>query len=235
MARASAISEDARLLTSVAEQLRLLLLQVARSSELLSSDAVPSEQQIADLRQGTQFGLKLVDHYLLGMQHYDGQLALQLEPVSISALLHEVAQELLPIAKSYDVELELAIAGKYAPVMADRALFKSALASLGYGFITKDFTAKKPSVALGVHKTPKGLVSGIYADESLSSDDLQRGKLLYGKASQPLPAMTTASGAGIFVADSLLSAMGTNLRSSKFRGKYGLGATFSSSGQLSFL
>lgn len=231
----STYNKDARLLTSVAQQLRVLLLQVARASEL-AGESTPSTEQLLAMQRASQFGLQLVDHYLLGLKYHDKQIELLLEPVSLSALLHEVAHELTDVAHNYRSEIELHIAGKYPPVMADRAALKAALMSLGYGLVTNQAsTNKRGYVQLAAHRTPHGMVAGIYSDTAISSEDLQRGRILQGHAGQPISAMLPSSGAGIFVADSLLQAMGTTLRGSKFQKRYGLGATFAVSGQLQLI
>lgn len=222
--------QQTRLLASVAEQLRVLLLQVARTSELSESEPL-SVEQLAELRRNSQIGLQLVDHYLLGLSYSSKQISLDLEPVSLSALLHEVAHELDKVAKNYTTKLQLHIDGKYPPVMADRAALKAAVASLGYGLITTSSSSTKQTVQLAVHRTPHGIVTGVYGDDVFTAQDIQRGRSLHGRAHQPLTSRTAASGAGIFVADSLFQAMGTSLRSSKFQKRYGLGATFQISGQ----
>ncbi|MGB4759211.1 MAG: hypothetical protein WBP26_04070 [Candidatus Saccharimonadales bacterium] len=223
--------QHARLLASVAEQLRVLLLQVARTSELSEYGDLTSEQ-LAHLKRNSQIGLQLVDHYLLGLSYSSKQIQLRLEPVSMSALLHEVAHELDKIAKNYATDLLLHVDGKYPPVMGDRSALKAAVASLGYGLISaSDSVTTRRTVQLAVHRTPHGVVAGVYGEELLLSRDIHRGRMLYGMASQPLANHTAASGAGIFVADSLFQAMGTSLRSSKFQKRYGLGATFQISGQ----
>ena len=228
-------NQTTRLVTSVAQQLRVLLLQVARASEL-SAEVPPSQEQIAAMQRASQVGLQLVENYLLGLQYHDNQIELLLEPVSLSALLSEVAHELQYVAKNYHTEIELHIAGKYPPIMADRAALKAAVMSLGYGLVTNYVTGdKRGLVQLAAHRTPHGMVAGVYSDKPLSEDDLRRGRLLQGKASQPIKGLAPASGAGIFVADSLLQAMGASLRSSKFQKRYGLGATFTTSGQLQLI
>lgn len=222
-----------RLLTSVAEQLRVLLLQVARASELAET-STPSPEQLRAMRQASQFGLTLVDHYLLGLQYHDQQVELLLEPVSLANLLSEVAHELYPMASQYHTDVELHIAGKYPPIIADRAALKAALVSLSHSIITSCTTTDtRRLVQLAAHRIPRGMVAGVYSDISvLQTADLQRGRLLYGKAAQPITGIAPATSAGIFVADSLLQALGTSLRASKYQKRQGLGATFDLSGQL---
>lgn len=226
-------NQELGLLSSVAEQLRLLLLQVARTSELAEERGL-TDQQLANLRQSSQIGLSLVDHYLLGLKRRDDQTMLPLEPVSLSSLLNEIAHELTPIAKTYGSDLELNIAGKYPPIIANRQALKAALVSLGYGLITGQTATQgsRQSIQLAAHRIPRGMVAGIYSDSVVSEKQLQIGRYLRGSASQPIIGLAPASSAGIFVADGLFSSMGSNLRGSKFQNRRGLAATFGLSDQL---
>lgn len=227
--------QSAKLLSSVAEQLRLLLLQVARASELALVEP-PTVEQLQAMQRSSQIGLQLVEHYLLGLEYYEKQIELTLEPVSLSSLLHEVTHELSKVAASYNTELELYVGGKYPPVLADRAALKAALASLGYGIIVGGSEhGVRNQVQLAVHRTPRGIVAGVYGDMGIPAEALERGRKLYGKAQQPITGMAPASGAGIFVADTLLSAMGSGLRNSRFQKRLGLGATLQVSGQMQFV
>jgi len=229
-------SEDGQMLTAVAEQLRLLLLQVARGSELALEHCEP--ELLRGLQDSSQIGLRLVDHYLLGLKFYDGQQEFLLEPVSLSALLSEAAHELYPLARRYGTNLDVHIAGKFPPVMAHREALKAALVSMGYGMIMGQIggsDSRKPHLQLTVHRTPRGIVSGIYGDTLLNETDWRRGRRLQGKARQPITALAPAAGAGIFVSDTLFSAMGTTLRTSKFAGQRGLVGTFQVSQQLALV
>src|SRR5665811_2203597 len=91
------------LLLSVAEQLKLPLLQIARQAEqgrltgLTDSKAIQSTADSA---------LQLIDNYVLGVRlSLDHQL-LDIEPVSISSVLYDAGQQLDNLAKSYGVGLE---------------------------------------------------------------------------------------------------------------------------------
>lgn len=128
------------------------------------------------------------------------------------------------------------MSGRYEPIMAHRAGLEAALTSLGYVFIEAQSSAPhkyRPVLKLAAHRGKTGIVAGMFADlEGLSAEMYRRGRSLYGQARQPLTQLTASSGAGIFVADSLLASMQARLRIAHHQKLTGLAATFSSSNQL---
>src|SRR6185436_7781605 len=89
--------------------------------------------------------------------------------------------------------------------------------SLGYAFIEAQASNQYnqvPIIKLAAHRGKTGIVAGLFTgkDESLTTSLYRRGRGLYGHARQPLTNMTASSGAGIFVADSLLASMSAKLR-----------------------
>ena len=223
-----------RLLKALAEQLKLPLLQIAREAEFAIGkqdiSSLNSIQYTADM------ALRLVDSYLLSVQLQSVPM-LELEPVSVSAMLQETAHRLNTLAKQYNCELEVQLGGKYQPVMAHRQSLEAAFATLGYAFIEATPEAgKKHKVVLGVHKSNSGLVTGIFGNqEGLSADMYKRGKALFGSAHQSVPDLSPASGARIFVADTLLTQMDTPLHLSRHNKLSGLAATLLPSQQLSLV
>ena len=223
-----------RLLRALAEQLKLPLLQIAREAELAQSSndlkALNSISYTADM------ALRLVDSYLLSVQ-LQSLPTLDLEPVSVSAVLQDTAHYLSQLAKQYDCDLEVHLSGKYSPVMAHRKSMESAFATLGYAFIESIPAAEqKHKVILGAHKSSKGLVAGIFGNqEGINADMYRRGMALFGTARQSVPVLSPQSGAGVFVAESLLKNMETTLQVSRHSKLSGLAATFVQSQQLSLV
>src|SRR5262245_24686489 len=98
------------LLLALAEQLKLPLLQIARQAELESLQ--PSESTIPNIRTTADSALKLIDSYVLGVQLATQEAGIfEAEPVSISSVLYDTAAELAPLAKAYDVQLDLRVDG----------------------------------------------------------------------------------------------------------------------------
>lgn len=226
---------DERLLQALAEQMKSPLLQIARSSELARmTKKYQTQLQTIELTADT--ALKLLDNYLLSIKL--ARMHAELEPVSVGAVLNETAHELSKLAASNQCELQVHLSGKYEPIMAHRQGLEAALASLGYVFIEAQTAAQskdKPILKLAAHRSNNGIVAGMFANfEGLSVDMYRRAKQLYGNARQPLPGMTAAGGAGVFVADSLLDTMSAHLRVAYHQRQSGLAATFIPSHQLSF-
>lgn len=220
-----------RLLKALAEQLKLPLLQIAREAELAT--ATQAAKALGSISYTADMALRLVDSYLLSVQLQALPL-LELEPVSVSAMLQDTAHQLNQLAKQYDCDLEVHLSGKYEPVMAHRQSLEAAFATLGYAFIEAAPSAdQKHRIILGAHRSGKGLVTGIFGtQEGLNADMLRRGMALFGSARQAVPALTPTSGAGIFVADSLLKNMDSPLHLSRHNKLSGLAATLLPSQQL---
>lgn len=227
--------EVMQLLRSVAEQLKVPLATISRHAEL---GQLTGNVQLADLvaiHTHAAAALTLVDSYLLGLQLLRDQTVLALEPVSASSLLVDTAHQLEGFAKQYNVKLELQIAGKYEPVMAHAAGLKSALLSLGFALLEGYPLAAGSRLALAAHRTPQGIVTGIYGNyERLSAEAWRKAFKLHGRAPRPLSSLC-GNGAGLFVAHTILQAMNTGLRVGKHLNQQGLATTLQPSQQLSFV
>ena len=227
--------EATQLLRSVAEQLKTPLSKIARQAELGQLTGDVQLTDLAAIRTHAAAALTLVDSYLLGLQLLRDQAALALEPVSVSSLLVDTAHQLDGLAKQYNTGLELRIAGRYEPVMAHSAGLRSALLSLGYALLEGYPMPKGSSLTLAVHKTPHGIVTGVYGNyERLSTEAWNKALELQGKAPRPLSALS-GNGAGLFVANTTLRAMQTKLRVGKHLNQHGLATTLQPSQQLSFV
>lgn len=221
-AAASILSQQ--LLLSVAEELKLPLLQIARQAELVRLGGAADLSTIQATADGA---LNLLDNYALGVRLALRPEELAPESVSVSSVLYDAGQQLETLAKSYGVELELNIAGRFGPVLAHRAGLQAALVSLGSSLIEALPAQENPQLKLqlATHRCRYGIVAGLYAETpGLTNEALQRGRALAGLSRQPLLNLTHASGAGIFVADSILRAMNLRLRASRHHRLYGLGA-----------
>lgn len=232
---ASQSQEITGLLRSVAEQLKMPLSTIARQAELgqLTGDVALTD--LAAIRTHAAAALTLVDSYLLGLQLLKEQATLALEPVSVSSLLVDTAHQLEGLAKQYNTKLELRIAGKYEPVMAHPRGLKSALLSLGYALLEGYPMEAGHNLTLAVHRTPHGIVTGVYGDyQRLSAEAWRKALDLQGKAPRPFSGLSGNS-AGLFVAHTILQAMETKLRVGKHLHQQGLATTLQPSQQLSFV
>lgn len=224
------------LFASLAEQVKLPFTQIKYAAEILSqSDDQDKEKLINTISQASTSALSLIDSYLLNIE-LGRQAHLELEPVSMSSMMYDVAQSLDAFAKLQNCRLEINISGKYGPVMANNRAVFSAFRALGYSFIEAVSSSSKiTTISLSVSKTPKGINTGIFADIDLSSSLLNQARELKGKAHQPFINFDSGPGAGIFLADELMIKMNSEIRVTKVGGLNGLAAVLRPSNQLSLV
>ncbi len=227
------------LLLSVAEQLKAPLTAIARQAELGQLTGQVELTDAAVIRVQATAALTLVDSYLLGLDLMRRQTNLQLEPVSLSSTITDAAHDLSRFAGYYNVQLEVEVLGKYGPVMGNPQGLRAALLSLGFALVeaqaSQDMRGPK-RVVLAAHRTPHGIVTGIYGQyEKLSAMHWRTALGLAGRARQPISSLTSSAGAGLFVADVILRSMESRLRVGRFQHQSGLAATFQPSQQLSIV
>lgn len=227
--------DSERLLQALAEQLKLPLLHISQHVELAR---LGKELRYDHIETVADMAIHVIDSYLLSRQWSQDQTQLQLEPVSISSVLQTAAERLSKIAREYSCDIELHLSGRYAPVMGHRKSLEAGMVALGYSFIEaqQETEVKKPRLVLGAHKSRWGIVAGTYGShKDLTTDMFQRAKLLHGRARQSLPTFGHSSSAGIFVADSLFSAMAGKLHVSHHSKLSGLAVTLAPNPQLTLV
>lgn len=211
------------LLLNVAEELKIPLMQLARQAEAAGQTG---QADLTAMQATAQAALQLLDNYALGVRLNLEQGHLQTEPISVSSVLYDAGQQLDVLAKNYGVELELNITGRHGTVMANRQGLQSALVSLGTALIEALPALESPQLKLRLasHRSRYGIVAGLYTDApQLTNTALKRGRRLRARSRQPLTTLSHTSGAGIFVADTILQAMDLRLRASRHHRLYGLG------------
>jgi hypothetical protein len=232
---ASVLSQE--LLLSLAEQLKVPFLQIARQAELATLNK--ELHQLDGISTAATGAIKLIDNYILGVRLANQPgYSFDTEPVSVSSVLYDATAELLPTAKAYGVKLDLNIDGKFTPVMAHRRGLQAALVSLGYALIEAlpANDASQLRLQFSAHHSRYGVVAGVYCDAvNLSAKTLRQGRKLHGQARQPLTQLSPSSGAGIFVADAILQAMRSQLTTSRHHKLHGLAAVLQPNPQLQLI
>lgn len=186
-------------------------------------------------QQTAEMALRLIDGYILGLQTA-GQTMLELEPVTLSSVLYDVATELSPTAKQHGYELAVAVSGKLGPVMGNRSLLQHAYTLLGYELMQAADDEDKPMFTLATHGNKKGVVAGVYtSNANVTTDAMRRARVLLGSAHQTLPTGSASNGAGIFIADNLIKSLAGTLRVTRHHKQTGLAATFLPSRQLTIV
>lgn len=233
MGRAEEIAESTmlsqQLLLTVAEELKLPLLQIARQAEL------GQDTDVNQIQTSAETALRLVDNYALAVRLAMRPEHLDVESVSVASVLYDAGQQLDSLAKSYGVGLELGIAGRFGPVLAHRQGLQAALVSLGAALIealpAQDDCQLK--LYMATHRSRYGIVAGLYTDtKQLTKVALERGRRLQTQSRQPLLNLSYTSGAGVFVADTILKSMDLNLIASRHHRLYGLGTILQPNHQL---
>ncbi|HUD06561.1 MAG TPA: hypothetical protein VMR34_01615 [Candidatus Saccharimonadales bacterium] len=217
------------------EQLKLPLLQIARQAEL-SSENVSESGYITDM---ADIAIKTIDSCLLSLSE-GNQASLILEPVSVSATINSAAESLGSLAKIYNCELEIELPVKILPVMSDKVRLEAALTMLGYAFIEAQFPSLPTKKSRGMvkfkaYRTDSGVAAGIFSPNiEMSNGYFKKAMLSKDQSRQFLPEFSASSGAGIMLADNLLSDISSHLRVAHQQHLTGLVANLAPSGQLNW-
>lgn len=216
-----------QLFAALAEQLKVPLLQIARLSELSQEAALPRISVISE------HALRLVDAY--AQAHAQNQIKLLLEPLTTSAVLYDVAVTLQPFAKQWGYSIEIDQQGKGVPIMAHRDSLRTMLTLLGASLI--EASAQEADVphylVLGTHRSAHGTVVGAFSSHvALSQRAVQLTRELHGRATQAVPSLGLAGGAGLAIADRLSEQMSSPLRAYRHRSLWGIGSLLLPSHQL---
>lgn len=233
------VFQSEELLVNLAEQVKLPFLQIAYAAERLEDQRGDAkiEQARRTIVVASQTALKLIDGYLLSIE-LQKENSLALEPVALSSVLYDAAQDLSDYAKAHNCELELQLSGKYGPAMAHRRAVTAALTTLGMSFIESASakTGKREVVRLAVNRRAQGLTAGVYImGEGLSDNLLKRARAFQKNMRQPLAEFDSGSGTGVFIAGALFDSLHAELKVSRLRGFQGLAATLPLSRQLSLV
>jgi hypothetical protein len=219
-----------QLFTALAEQLKVPLLQIARLSELSQETTLPRISVISE------HALRLVDAYV--QSRAQNQTALLLEPITTSAVLYDVATDLLPFARQNDYTIEIDLSGRSVPIMGHHQSLRTMLTLLGASLIEvgAEDDAIPRHLILGTHRASRGTVVGAFSSHlDLSQRALQLTRSLHGRATQVVPSLGLAGGAGLAIADRLSEQMSAPLRAYHHRSLAGIGSLLIPSHQLQMI
>lgn len=220
------------LLAALSDDLALPLLQI--KSTLEAGEA--NEQIFLSIENG----LELIEAYKLTLRLNKDLDGLSFEPVSIGAVLQDVAHDLTPYAKKYATDLEVDVSGKLTPVLTHQPSLESAMHVLATSLIrAQTAQVQQPSykLMLGAHRTADGTIAtGVFSSvDGLSDKALRNARFLGGRARQPLPALPAGAASGVLIADMLCSSLWQPLRAAAHGGLHGLATAIPMSKQLSFV
>lgn len=226
------VGNNTRLLAVLAEELRLPLLQINHSSQLgrMTDDV----SQFTDIESVSKAGLRLIDSYLLTLKVLRGQQALPLAPVSLRAVMSDVAMSLQELSSLYGCDLQVKVPKRSSLVMSNKEGLYMALLGLGHTLITQSQAVKKNCVIFEAHAFKQKVVAGVSTDSQIDRSSLKTSRRLFGNVKQPIKSMH-GSGAGVFIADTLFRAMDAGLSQTSQRGRSGIYAALIPSTQLTLL
>lgn len=228
-----------RLMMALAEQLKTPLVQIGQLSELLGDDMIASRQHKPTtdaIRVLTTQALRAIDAFMLA----EKQTSLRLEPVSVGAVLYDVAHDLHALAKEYDMTIEIDSPSRSVPVMADRRTLHALLSLLGGVIIqSPDAPTELPDkrrLILGSHSSKDGVVVGAFGSHNQSTPaGLTAVRALYGRASQGSGESGLQGMASMMLADTLSAQLQSVLKAYKHGRLQGMGMVLTPSRQLALL
>lgn len=234
------LEQQRALLAALSDDLTLPFLQIKTTLELLAKEdpeTFPQHHQTMSLT--VENGLQLVEAYRLALTA-NNNAALALEPVSIGAVLQDVAHLLSPYARRHDTVIEVDVSGRLRPVLAHKLSLEAALQCLGTSLMRAQVAQNGPKnhrILLAAHRSDNSLIAaGVFSDANgLSDRTLRAARSLVGKARQPLANIPAGAASGILIADMLCGAMWQPLRSAAHKNMRGLVTTVPFSKQMQFV
>lgn len=197
-----------------------------------STKFTPRRSQLTEIEKISKHALSMLDYALFAIE--TRQTALPLSPISATAAAQDVMQELLSLAKSYDVTLELDATKRLQPIYAHESALKGVLHGLAYSAITAQSTEQKRTVTLSVQGTQPGQQRiGVFAPGiTFTGKSIERARAVSGTARVSAPTELYAGGLGLLVSDELSKALHTALTTVRRHKHSGVGFYVSTSNQL---
>lgn len=220
--------QEEPLFRALTEQLKSPLIQIANEAELGLRQSGADTESLNQIKQTASQTLKFIDAYLLSRQ----QQILELEAVSISAVLYDAAELLKPLARQQGCDLQVIVDGRYGPVMAHRDGLQTALVTMGQSLIQAD-SSSRPRITMSVYKSTNGLATGVFgASDEWEAQTLRKAlnsarNLFDQKAQQ-----ANLGGTGLQIARDIVLRMASQLQVAHHHKLTGVVAHFPLSSQL---
>lgn len=217
-----------RVMLALAEQLKTPLVRIAQLSEAERNEHDEAAMITALSRQA----LQSIDTLIFAQQ----QMMFELEPVSIGAVLYDVAHDLSVATRGQNVQVTIDQRGRDMPVMAHAAGLRAALRMTSDVILQLQDSNEQEQprhIVLGHHRASEGLVVGSFgASTLLTSSSLTTARTLYGRAAQAAPMIGLAGGASLAIADKLAAQLQSVLAVYRHNSVRGLGLRLLLSKQL---
>ncbi len=223
------------LLKSVAEELRLPLVQISRLSETSLARGGQLLEDMKLIESSADLALQLLESYILGLEFSNKQKQIDLSPITMGAVLNDVAHQIHKVANQNNCDIEVAIKTSH-PIMGNYEAIKLAYINIANSLITShdaNDSKKRRSITFSVFGNGPRNIAGVYTqDLNISRLSWERSLAIFEKTRQKMPDFTSTNGSGFYVAHTILEAMSLTLVPSKHNGLKGLAAGFPLSHQL---
>lgn len=226
--RGRLLADEHRLFLSLSERLSELFLQITRLSESIPLDDPARAQDIlGTMRTLSESAMLLTQSYTVDARLRSRLIHPEVQAITASSLLHEMATTLRPLAIAYGVTLTVDEPTNSVPILGDPVILHAALTSLVQVFVlAASEQGGGETLRISAHRSRHGLVAGVYMESSeLTTDAFRRAKRLYGSVSEPMGKLVHGPATGVFVADSLLHMVSAKLHVARYQHWTGLATT----------
>ncbi len=209
-------------------ELQQLLIQIKTCNE--SGDAA-SVDTVGLL---SNHGLRLLHYALFAIESQ--QTSLPLTSVSAGAAMHEVIQELRPLATAYGATINFDASPNLDPVYAHKTSLKGSVFALLAGVITSSTNGAAPQITLAVQQTkPNEQRIGVYSDTTPITLSLMKQRSHRRTARMANSDISHRSGLGFLVSQLLAERLDTSYASFAHRQSQGIGFYLPESAQLTLV
>lgn len=221
---------NSELLISLAEQLKLPLVQISSIAEVFIHDN--SHADINEISEISKASLNMIEGYLMSVR-LQQESSIKFEPVAIGSVMYDVSQQIRRYAKIYNCEVDIDVDKKCGLVMSSRKIFLNSMVNLSYGLISATTNSR---IRLVVTSKGDSIVAGVFSKiPGLNKAMLENAKLLKTESRNPLHKVSSGMVGGVFVADSLMSLVGSGVIVSRNKNESGLAVNLVQSNQLSLV
>lgn len=202
-----------QLIASVAHELKSPLTLISGlSSELKSSVVDPAQyrQYVERIQFSSDRLLGLVDSILRGYELEQHMLELNLEPISPTLLLEEVAHELMPHARKQAQLIAVRGTRTHQTVLADKGCLHAVL----FNLLDNAIKYSQPEATIELEsRLRRGQAQIVIKDYGLGIKKADLKKLFeqFGRFQRPVPQWATTTGLGLYIAKQLTEAMNGTL------------------------
>ncbi len=216
MASTSASDDYIQSLVAAAHELKTPLAIIAHLAAALEDDAFATpEQRRANLQRiqlSAERTMRLVQGLMTSYRLNEQQLslALHLEPVNLTQICEEVAQEITPFADMQGQKLQLNLGQRSQLVVGDAELLHSVL----FNLLDNAIRHTPPEADVDIHVRRRAELVRVCVHDSgpgIQPSDMTKLKQRLGKQTQPIVTRSSGSGLGLYIAEQLTTAMGGKL------------------------